>query len=217
MTYRIESVESALDALSPLAIGHSREDLLSDAELGEDGKLQSVEIDWVREGNRKIKSLDNTILGRIKISEGVLIADVNSENRAQQLRKEIEKRLGSMAVHESTLVQTLDDMRKSASQESAEDKELHEAKNEALLADPKAREFLQAMVQKQVEGWVHEKIPALCGRTPLEAVRDPDGREMVEALLLQWERNDERGISPDQIRPDIGAIRRLLNLPAPAA
>ena len=217
LTYRIESVESALDALSPLAIGHSREDLLSDAELGEDGKLQSVEIDWVREGNRKIKSLDNTILGRIKISEGLLIADVNSENRAQQLRTEIEKRLGSMAVHESTLAQTLDDMRKSASQESAEDKELHEAKNEALLADPKAREFLQAMVQKQVEGWVHEKIPALCGRTPLEAVRDPDGREMVEALLLQWERNDERGISPDQIRPDIGAIRRLLNLPAPAA
>src|SRR5207245_1290930 len=171
----------------------------------------------IREGNRKIKSLDNTILGRIKISEGLLIADVNSENRAQQLRTEIEKRLGSMAVHESTLAQTLDDMRKSASQESAEDKELHEAKNEALLADPKAREFLQAMVQKQVEGWVHEKIPALCGRTPLEAVRDPDGREMVDALLLQWERNDERGISPDQIRPDIGAIRRLLNLPAPAA
>ena len=51
----------------------------------------------------------------------------------------------------------------------------------------------------------------------MQAVRDPDGKEMVEALLLQWERHDERDISPNQIRPDIGAIRRLLNLPSPEA
>ena len=84
------------------------------------------------------------------------------------------------------------------------------------MADPEARKFLQATMQKQVEGWVHQKIPALGGRTPLEAVRDPDGKEMVEALLLDWERRDERDVSPNQIRPDIGALRRLLNL-APQA
>ena len=51
----------------------------------------------------------------------------------------------------------------------------------------------------------------------MQAVRDPDGKEMVEALLLQWERHDESDISPNQIRPDIGAVRRLLNLPSPEA
>jgi hypothetical protein len=83
---------------------------------------------------------------------------------------------------------------------------------EALLADPEARRLMQATMQKQVESWVHQKIPALGGRTPFEAVRDPDGKEMVEALLLGWERHDQRNTSPNQVRPDIRALRRLLNL-----
>lgn len=140
-----------------------------------------------------------------------MIAEVNSENRAKRMRKEIEKRLGTLATHESTLAQTLEQMRKNTSQD-AEEAELHDAEMEALLADPEARKFLQATMQKQVESWVHQKIPALGGRTPLEAVRDPDGKEMVEALLLDWERRDERDVSPNQIRPDISAIRHLLNL-----
>src|SRR5438094_8593124 len=101
-------------------------------------------------------------------------------------------------------------------QQEAEEAELCEAELETLLADPEARKFLQATMQKQIESWVHEKIPALGGRTPIEAVRDSDGKEAVEALLLQWERHDENDIPPNQIRPDISAIRRLLNL-APRA
>jgi Protein of unknown function (DUF2384) len=89
---------------------------------------------------------------------------------------------------------------------------LHDAEMEAVLADPEARELLQATMQKQAESWVHQKIPALGGRTPLEAVRDQDGKEMVEALLLDWERREEKDVSPNQIRPDISALRRLLNL-----
>jgi hypothetical protein len=212
LTFRIESAEAAFEALTPLAVGRSREELLDDAELGEDGKLCKVDFDWIKEGNRKFKTWDNTILGHIKISEGRLIAEVNSENRAERLRKEIEKRLGSLAAHESTLAQTLAQMRKNTPRQEAEEAELREAELEALLADPEARKFLQATMQKQVESWVHQKIPALGGRTPIEAVCDPDGKEMVEALLLQWERHHEKDVSPNQIHPDIGAIRRLLNL-----
>ncbi len=216
MTFRIESTEASFEALAPLAMGRSREDLLDDAELDESGKLSSVDFDWIREGNRRIKSWDNTILGHIKISAHRLIAEVNSENRAKRLRKEIEKRLGSSAVHESTIAQTLEEMRENMPQEEAEEAELRKAEMEALLADPEARKFLQATMQKQIESWVHEKIPALGGRTPIQAVRDPDGKEAVEALLLQWERHDEKDVSPNQIHPDISAIRRLLNL-APRA
>src|SRR6266576_2507338 len=215
LTFRIESAEAAFDALAPLAVGHSRKELLDNAELSDDGKLRKVDIDWIKEGNRKFKTWDNTILGHIKISEGRVISEVNSENRAKRMRKEIEKRLGTLATHESTLAQTLEQMRKNTPQD-AEEAELHDAEMEALLADPEARKFLQATMQTQVESWVHQKIPALGGRTPLEAVRDPDGKEMVEALLLDWERRDERDVSPNQIRPDISALRRLLNL-APQA
>ena len=62
LTFRIESAEAAFEALAPLAVGRSREELLDDAELDESGKLRSVDFDWIREGNRKFKSWDNTIL-----------------------------------------------------------------------------------------------------------------------------------------------------------
>jgi SEC-C motif/Protein of unknown function (DUF2384) len=213
MTFRIESAESAFEALAPLAVGRSREELLDDAEIAEGGKLRRISFDWIREGNRKFKSWENTILGHINISEGHLVAEVNSENRAKQLRKEIEKRLGSQAVQESTHAQTLEEMRENAPRQESEETKLRDAEMEALLADPEARKHLQAMIQTQIENWVHEKIPALGGRTPVQAVRDPDGREMVEALLLQWERQDaQAAASPNQIRPDIGVLRRLLNL-----
>ena len=213
MTFRIQSAESAFEALATLAIGRSTEELLDDAEIDGDGKLRSIDFDWLREGNRKFKSWENTILGHMSISERHLVAEVNSEKRAKQLRKEIEKRLGSQAVHENTLAQTLEELRQNAPPQESEETTLRDAGMEALLADPEARKHLQAMMQKQIENWVHEKIPALGGRTPMQAVRDPDGKEMVEALLLQWERQDEQGVAtPGQIRPDIGALRRLLNL-----
>ena len=216
LTFRIESAEAAFDALALLAVGRSREELLDDAELGEDGKLRKVNIDWVKEGNRKFKTWDNTILGHIRISEGLLTAEVNSENRANRLRKEIQKRLGSTAVHENTQVQTLEQMRKNTPPETSEDKKQRDAEMGAMLSDPEVRKRMQGEVQKLVESWVHQKIPALGGRTPLEAVRDPDGKEMVEALLVDWERRDKADVFPNQIRPDIGTLRRLLNL-APSA
>jgi len=37
-----------------------------------------------------------------------------------------------------------------------------------------------------------ERLPALGGRTPREAVRDADGCEAVQALLRQFERNMAR-------------------------
>ncbi len=46
----------------------------------------------------------------------------------------------------------------------------------------------------------------------MQAVRDPDGREIVESLLLEWERRGEQGVYPGDIRPDINAVRKLLNL-----
>jgi Protein of unknown function (DUF2384) len=87
---------------------------------------------------------------------------------------------------------------------------------EALRSDPEARSRIQEMIQKQVEDWIHQKIPVLGGRTPLQAVRDPDGREIVESLLWDWERHTHEGVCQPGIRPDFNAVRKLLSL-APAA
>jgi hypothetical protein len=39
-----------------------------------------------------------------------------------------------------------------------------------------------------MESWVSEKIPALGNKTPVQAIKTPEGREMVESLLKQFER-----------------------------
>jgi hypothetical protein len=216
LTFNIDSAEAAFEALAPLAVGRSREQLLDDAELDESGKIRSIDFDWIRKGNRTHKSWDNTILGHIKISENSLVAETNSENRAKRLRKEIEKRLGLGAIRESTTTQTMEELQNSLPKEEKEAAAASDDELEALMRDPELRRQMQKALQKQVEGWVHEKIPALGGRTPIEAIRDPDGKEMVEALLVNWERLEKKEYAPNQIRPDISALRRLLNL-APKA
>jgi hypothetical protein len=217
LTFRVGSVALAFQALAPLAVGFSREELLEHAEWDESGELVGVEFDWLKRGNRTMKTWENTILGSIKMSKGRCVAEVNSAERARRLRQEIEGRLGLAGTHESTVSRTLDGLRELPQPPKTAEASARKAKFDALLGDPEVQKIMQAIIQKDVEGWIYQEIPALGGCTPIEAVRDPDGKEAVEALLLQWERNDEQEISPNQIRPDINAVRRLLQLLPPAS
>jgi SEC-C motif/Protein of unknown function (DUF2384) len=216
LKFHIASPEAAFDALAPLALLQSKEELLEDARFGKDGTLESIEFDWRRKGNRKIPSWDNTILGSIKITGRSLIAEVNSANRARRLRAEIEKRLGASVTHQSTTAQTADERLAKAPKRTKAQAKQDDEFERALLRDPEAKRRLQQTIQRQAEDWVNHKVPALGGRTPLQAVCDPDGREIVESLLLDFERRACRGPHQAGIRPDFDAVRKLLNL-SPAA
>ena len=211
LTFRIGSAQLAFDALAPLAWGITKEDLLDSAEQGGDGVLQNVEIIWSKKGNKLHTTWENTILGNLKISGQSLIVEVNSANRAKKIREEIERRLGLHATHLSTTVHTMEESLKR--QDRLNKPAPSEVKAEEPSIDPEALKEFAAQMQQEVEGWIHKKIPALGGRTPLQAVADPDGREIVEGLLLGWERHYEKPGAPGTIRPDIDAVRRLLNLP----
>lgn len=212
LTFKIESAESAFEALAPLAEGRCRQELWDDAEFDERGKLRSVSFDWLKKGNSKISSWDNTILGSIKISEGSLVAEVNSEKRAKRLRDEIEKRLGANATHQRTVAQTVDEMVAKSPKRSSARAKIDEETVDDILRDPEVRKQIREKVQKQVEAWAYQKIPILGGRTPMQAVHDPDGREIVESLLLDWERRADEGVYQPGIRPDFNAVRKLLKL-----
>jgi hypothetical protein len=208
MTYRVESAQAAFDALASLAWGVTKEDLWEDAEFNADGTLARVEIVWGKDGNEKFKTWDNTTLGRLMIDGQEMVATVNSAERAQTLRGEIERRLGSLAVHQKTVRETPEELVKARKLKDVEPVE--ESADSTL--DPDLLREAQEMIQRQAEGWVTNPLPVLGGRTPLEAVGDPDGREMVEALLLEWDRNFERSARPGSLLPDAGAVRRLLHL-----
>ena len=214
LKFQIGSAEAALDALAPLAWGRDKEELLEAADLDGDGKLRKVQFDWLTKGNRKMPTWENTILGNITISGRTLVAEVNSEGRAVRLRAEIEKRLGSSVVHKSTAIKPIEELLANPPKRKASKKKFEEDEAQ-ILRDPEVRGHLQQSLQKMIEGWVHQKVPALGNRTPAQAVQDPDGRQIVEALLLEWERDASEGRFPGGIRPDMNAIRKLLNLSPP--
>jgi len=214
LKFRIESPEEAIAALAPLAFGQTKEELLEDAKFGKDGKLQRIEFDWRKRGNAKIPSWDNTVLGNIKISGHTMVAEVNSKNRADRLCKEIASRPGSADTLDELSATTAEEILAKTPKQSRALRKLDDELEQVLLRDPEARGYLQQIIQKQVDDWVHLKVPALGGRTPLQAVGDPDGKEIVESLLLDWERRAADGLYQAGIRPDFNAVRKLLNLPA---
>jgi len=210
---RARDAQAAFDALAPLAWGVTREELLEEAERNSDGSLRSIEFAWIKKGNKMNKGWENTVLGHLKIFGKTLLVEVNSANRAKRIREEIEQRLGSQAIHVGTETESPEQMLKQAKQRKAQRGAEEEIDEDDLMRDPEVRRQIEAEVQKQVEGWVRTKVPALGGRTPLQAVADPDGREMVEALLQGWERQNQAPGPASIVRPDISALRRLLNLP----
>jgi hypothetical protein len=69
------------------------------------------------------------------------------------------------------------------------------------------------MIGKHWESWVDQNIPALGGKTPRKAIKTADGREAVEALLQDAER--DRGQDPfmaEANRNGTQRVRKLLGL-----
>ena len=213
LTFRVGSAHAAFEALAPLARGISKQELLKFAKLDGDGTLLSVDLPWQKKGNRIHKDWENSLLGHLTISGRSLVVDVNSEKRAAKIRQEIERRLGILVTHQRTVTQRPEATLKPEKRQTAN---RSQPKSERPAADPAFTEEMQAEIQRQVENWIFQKVPALGGRTPMEAIGDPDGKEIVESLLLGWERQNETITDPRVFRPDINAIRRLLQLtPSP--
>jgi len=212
LTFRTGSAHAAFEALAPLAWGISKKELLKGAKLDEDGALRSVEIPWLKRGNRVHEEWENTILGHIKIFGRSLVVDVNSQRRAEKIRAQIERRLGILVTHQRTVTQPPDAMLRKAEGSRTTPKIASEARSEGLSAQPELDPQVREEIQRHFENWIFQKVPALGGRTPLEAVGDPDGKEIVESLLLDWERQNEKTADPGVFHPDINAIRRRLQL-----
>ncbi len=78
--------------------------------------------------------------------------------------------------------------------------------------EPEVVVALRANMEQEMEAWVNLKLSVLGGRTPRQAVQEPDGREVVEGLLLEWERSAAQPSMAKFLGPDVAMIRRLLHL-----
>ncbi len=211
LTFRIDDPAAAFEALHSLDLVSSREEILAKAKRDRQGTLQSVEICWNKLGNRQNKSWHNTILGQLKIDGRRLVAEVNSKKRADRIRAQIEKRLGSGVSFERAVVTSPEKMLEEARNrlQPAQERE-RSREEEELLSSPELREHVTRMLERHYEAWVDEKLPALGGQTPRQAVRAAAGRAKVEALLEGMERRPPAG--PFDQRPPVARLREKLGL-----
>lgn len=209
--YEIDDPERAFQALHALAVGRSESEIRSEAVTGRDGRIKKVKFSWLKRGNRVHKGWETTILGAIRINGKKLTAEVNSAKRARKIRSEIDRRLGPEARHQRTEARSIESAMKKHRHRPAEEREREERERERLMQNPDVIAQLRKLTEASYEDWPDSPLPALGGQTPREALDDPEGREMVEALLTDFERADAR--RPEALRYDFSTLRRRLGLP----
>jgi hypothetical protein len=198
LIFEIESAADAFALLRDLAIGCTEAELLEGATFDADGVLRTASFHWAAPGNRIHSSWQSTVLGHISIADGKLKVDVNSDERAARIRAIIEARLGKQARYRATRIDNIEAAIAAARESPGTAAAGREPSPEIAAA-------ISELTAAHFDEWVTVQVPALGGRTPLEAVRDPEGRELVRALVDGMERAARRRRPPT----DPALIRRL--------
>ena len=147
----------------------------------------------------------------------MLEVEVNSQPRARRIRGEIEERLGERAIFESEVTTPLE-MTLPSQALAARGREGEGMGDDGALPDaidlaslPEVQVQLRAHLSAHWDAWLDEPIPALRDQTPREAARSESGRELLDALLLDYERSNER-LGERGLGPDVAELRRKLGI-----
>ncbi len=215
LLYDIDSPREVFEKLKDLTAGASEEEIAEAAELDAAGNLVRAEISWRRLGNAMHPDWENTVLGTLAIEGSRLTAEVNSAERARTLRTIVEGRLGDRARFRTAKIESARSMLKRARSSVQDPKtKARSAERERFAELPEVKAVLAERLRAHYRAWVDQKLPALGGRTPRDAVRDPDGREAVEALIVDIERGGETMRAPldpaivRELRETLGLARR---------
>ncbi|MFH1653234.1 MAG: SEC-C metal-binding domain-containing protein [Pseudomonadota bacterium] len=202
------SPQKAYDRLKSLIL----DDMSPDDETHDKtGNLTMVKFTWSKHGNKMHAEWDNTTLGILEIDGKVLKINVNSEKRARKIQSEVKKRMGKDAILKKVDVKTVEDMMKEHKRNSKTKKSKIKPKDDVDYSNlPEMPEYLKNMVKKNWESWLDKKLPALNNKTPRQASKTEEGRERLEALLLEF--NSEKDIIDNILLPDIPELRKKLGL-----
>ena len=187
LIFEINNPREAFEALKDLDIMSTEKEILKDAKLDQNGDLKKLTFTWSKQGKNNTP-LNNIVLGHLTIEGKTLYVDLNSMERAAIFRSLIEKRLATGARYKTTLITSIEVMRQEA-QNNKPNEEKNLSQEKLLEEHPELKEQLYKMVMAHWKSWVDMKIPALGNNTPKQAAKTKDGREMLEALLTQFERD----------------------------
>lgn len=209
LSYSLEECipEEACRILYPLSLKKTPDMFLNDAKrTKKTGEITKIEFPWVKLGNEKHPHWENTVLGHIIIERKKITVEVNSENRVQKARKEIEKRMCNK-------IRFLHVRKKNAKKEM--EKIANEEENSFIDEQEIPKEILSKIEQQFQQYWINwldQSLPILNGMTPREATATESGRERLEAVLLDFDCKNERISDANHLKIDTTWLRKQLNL-----
>ncbi len=126
-----------------------------------------------------------TILGRIEHKESKLILECNSKKRLEKGKKLILEALSNSLTHK---IDTFQDPMEAMKDHKKEPREKPSIEIPMEIQQKLYTEFMD----KHNKNWLKKKVPALNGKTPLQAVKTEEGRKKVIELLKSFENSEER-------------------------
>jgi tetratricopeptide (TPR) repeat protein len=199
-----------------------------DSRLGLDDHLEEVDFDWLA----PLKSLqkkgpaqgfvmysqrmgpdgatDNRVgIAHFKLTRQRLNVEALSKERLAAARKLMENSCAGLLSLLSQNERSVKDARESAGG-SKQGSESDQGPDNSILTAAAAR--------RHVQKWLRTPLPFLGDMKPLDAAREPEGRQRLEDLLKEYENRELRG--PEGRSSIFGAaqvlaVRKLLELPVP--
>src|ERR1051326_1589751 len=209
------SADAAFEGVKDLARGTKSTELLRCATI-ESGLIVEAELPWLGgkpEARKKLAG--KVLLGNIKIDRDRLIAEVNSNRRAERIRRLIERRLGSGARHKTTVIESIESQfqERWKAAVGGTGSEMNDTEHSGALSidAPEVRALMGEKAKQYWDAWFDLPVPALDDMTPRQAAKTQEGRELLESLLLLYEHHSDAD-SGNALRPDIAALRRELGI-----
>lgn len=206
--------EDVLKKLSDMTLGENTKHFLNDAKRNKDGSIKSLEFPWLKQGNKKQKSLnitmDTTILGHFFVEKGRVILETNSQKRAEDGRRLIDKNSKGAIQFQQMLLESFEEKMKENPSKKLPSKEPKEIPFRDL--PPEVQRKMKELAEQHWESCFDTSIPMLGNQTPKEAAQSEGGREKLEALFLLYERLDKNRRQDDVMRTNVSHLRGKLGL-----
>ncbi len=159
-----------------------------------------------KHGNSTHPSWDNTIIGRLVLSDTRLTVETNSTRRADALRSVLETQLQGLVRFRMRKEENTAHLMAEAQASVASGEPRVET---PLPAEAEAE--LRKFRERHMRNWIDDSIPALGGHTPREAARLSRVRPKLEMLLKELDRGE--AALPEGQRIDLRWLREALGLP----
>jgi hypothetical protein len=162
----------------------------------------------LRDGNKLHGDWENTVVGRVLVSDTALRIESNSTKRANSLRTRIERVCGDLIRRESRERKDMAGLMAAAAADGAEDEEIATEAPSAAM-----EEIVRETLRRHYAAWLDQSIPALGGKTPRQAARGKKSRVALDVLLRDLENHEAR--RPAAERFDVAPLRAELGMDEP--